>query len=59
MVNTEMWIPAYTKTSFIERQHNKSKSEKNLDYNFPIILKVKGLHKLSHSFLNVKKGPLY
>lgn len=30
MVNTEMWIPVYTK-SFIERQHNKSKSEKNLD----------------------------
>ena len=42
MLNTEMGIPAYTKRSFIERQHNKSKSAKNLDYNFPLILKNAG-----------------
>lgn len=58
MLNTEMGIPAYTKRSFIERQHNKSKSEKNLDYNFPLILKVKGLHKLNHSFYKCEEKAL-
>lgn len=32
MMNTEMWIPVLKK--LFGRKHNKSKSEKNLDYTF-------------------------